>query len=110
MCEVKITDRALTFRIMDYYWQTETGCFAQFDIARDDCAKSNVLKVCPDFLHHLISQGSPGIVQRQQYSFDLQLWVEARLNDLDGIQQFAQSLQGKIFALDGNDDRVGCGQ
>ena len=34
--------------------------------------------------------------------------VELRLDDLDGVEQFADTFKGKVLALHGDDHRVGC--
>ena len=55
----------------------------------------------------LVGQAQARVIHRQQEAFDGQSWVQLCLDDFDGVQQFGDTLQRKVFTLHGDDDRVG---
>ena len=55
----------------------------------------------------MVGQTQTAVVHGQEESLDFQLRVELALDDLDGVEELADALQGKVFALYGDDDRVG---
>ena len=50
------------------------------------------------------------VVHRQQEAFDFEGRVQLGLDDFNGIQQFADAFQCKIFRLYGDDYRIGGSQ
>ena len=59
---------------------------------------------------NLAGKTQTAVVHRQQEALYLQLRVQFALDDLDGVQQLADSLQCEILALHRNDYGVGCRQ
>ena len=84
------------------------GGFAEAYIALDDGVEDQFLEVAAHLVEHLVAQAEARVVHREQEAFDAESGVELRLDDLDGIEQFADTFKGKVLALHGDDDRVGC--
>lgn len=60
------------------------------------------------FFINLVAQSQTGVVHGEQETFDFEVGVEPRLDELDGVEQLADAFEGEIFGLYGYDDRVGC--
>ena len=56
---------------------------------------------------YLVGESETAVIHRQQESFYLQFLVQFAFYYLDGVQQFADTLEREVFALHRNDDRVG---
>ena len=59
-----------------------------------------------DLGDHLVVE-SVAHVHRQQEAFDFECGVEGRFDLADRIEQFGKAFEGKVFALDGDQHRVG---
>ena len=59
---------------------------------------------------NLVGQTQTAVVHGEQKALDLELGVELALDNLYRVEQLADAFQGKVFALNRNDDAVGCCQ
>ena len=73
----------------------------------NDRLQDQILEVCPHFFHHLIGEPQPRVVHREQDALHFEGRVELILHDFDGVEQLAQPLKRKIFALHRHHDTVG---
>ena len=82
------------------------GGLSQTDVALDYCIE----RQRPEMLAHL---GGDLVVQavahvhRQHESFDFERGVQAALDDLDRVEQLREPFERQVFALHGNQHRVG---
>ena len=104
--EVQVVDASRRGGVVEQSRLTETRSFAQPDVALDDRLESELSEVFFDLVGDLVGQSEPRVVHRQQESFDFQRRVEFRLGHLDGVEQFPEPLECKVFALYGNQDAV----
>ena len=63
-------------------------------------------EVHPHLFDHLIGQAETGVVHGEENALDGQFGVESALHNFDRVEQLAQSFQGEVFALDGDDHTV----
>ena len=75
-------------------------------VARDDCAENLVLEVTRHFLDYLVSKPGPYVVHGEEDAANLQLGIQVLLHPVDGLEEKAQSFEGKIFALQRDDDEI----
>ena len=87
--------------------QTMTGTLGEFYVTLDDGFEYQFLEVALHLIVDLVSQSQTTVVHRQQETFNLQLRVQFVLDDLDGVQQFADTLKGEVLTLYRDDDGVG---
>ncbi len=66
-----------------------------------------IAEVGPYLVGDLARQIQAAVVHGQQYTGDLQLFVQMPLDEPDRVEQLAQTLQGVVFALNGDEDGVG---
>ena len=90
--------------------QTVAWGFAQFDVALYDGVEHQFLEVAFHFIVNLVGLAQARVVHRQQETFDFECRVQFRLDNLDGVQQFADTFQCKVFRLYGDNHGVGCGE
>ena len=107
VCEVDVVDGALAGGIVADDRTAVAGGFGKFGIAIYQRVEDQILEVGADILDHLAGQAQTGVVHRDEQTFDIELRIEAGLHDADGVQEFAEALEGEILALDGDNDRVG---
>lgn len=86
------------------------GTLREFDVALYDGAEDQFLEVALHLVVDLAGQAQAAVIHREQETLDLELRVEFALDDLDGVEQLADALQGEILTLHGDDDAVGCRQ
>ena len=82
-------------------------CFCEFSIAVDKGIENHLFEMLTHILHHLAGQTETVIVHCDEQSFDGEFGIEASLHNAHGVQQLAETLEGEVFALDGNNHRVG---
>ena len=88
--------------------QSVARTFAELHVSLNHRLENQLLEVPLHLVVYLVGQSQATVVHRQEKTFDLQLRVQFALDNLDGVEQFADTFQGEIFTLHGNDDRVGC--
>ena len=81
-------------------------CFAEAHIARNDGIEDQVAEVTLDFFVNLITEAQTIVKHRQQETFNLELRVEFRLDDFDGVEQFGDTLERKEFTLHRDDNAI----
>ena len=86
------------------------GCFAKAGVPVNDRLQDQILEMRPHLVHDLIRKAQARVVHGQQNAFHFKGRVELVLDNLDGIQQFAQPFQSEVLALNGHHHAVGCGQ
>ena len=59
-------------------------------------------------LDDLLGQVRPGVVHREHDSLHIQMLIQSFANQVDGVDQLAQSLEGIVLALDGNQHGIRC--
>ena len=84
-----------------------TGSLSKTDTTWDNRLKYQILEVTPHLVEHLITQTQATVVHRQKESLDAQRRIKFLFYQFNGIQQFAYTLKGKVFALYRDDDRIG---
>ena len=69
-----------------------------------------LLEVTFHLVVYLVGQPETAVIHRQQESFDFQSWIQFALDNLNGVEQFADALQSEVLTLYWDDHRVGCRQ
>ena len=82
----------------------------EFDITLDNGFEHQFLEVALYFVVNLVGKTQTRVVHRQQEALDFQFRIELTLDDTDGVEQFADTLKGKVFALHRDNHRIGCCQ
>src|ERR1700722_8268959 len=108
--QVQVIDGALAERITQDHRLTYAGSLADLRIPVDDRIEHDLVEMFSYLADHLVAKAEPAVIHGHQDTFDGQFGIEAALYDLNGIEQLAQSFQGKEFGLDGYDDGVGSGE
>ena len=85
-----------------------TGTFTELNVTLDNRLKHQFLEVSFHLVIDLSGKTQTLIVHRQQKTLDLKLRIEFTLDNLDSVEQFADTFQSKILTLNGNDYRVSC--
>ena len=67
-----------------------------------DLRHTLLAEVLANLLRHLLGQLGPGVVHDQHDRAHLQRRVEVPLDQVDVAQELAQTLQGVVLALDGD--------
>ncbi len=98
------------FCIVEDDWETVARTFAQLHVALDDGLEHQFLEVSLHLVVNLVGKAETAVVHGEQEAFDLEFRVELALDDLDGVEQFADTFKSEIFALHRDDDAVGCCQ
>ena len=96
--------RSFRFGIVKNYGFAITGGFAQLHITLNNGCKNEIAERTFHLFIYLVSQAKTRIVHRQQESLNFQSRIQLRLNNLYRIQQFTDTFQRKILALNGDDD------
>ena len=96
--------------IVEYDRQSVAWALAKLDVALDDGLENEFLEVTFHLVVDLVGQSEAAVIHGQEEPFYLESWVELALNDLDGVEQLANSLECEVLTLHGNDDRIGCCQ
>ena len=106
-----ITLRARTSRIVIDDRLAVTGRFAESNRPRDNRVEDLGAEMASDARDHLLAQIGSRVIHREDNSFQRQRGVSADLLDpLDHLQNFSETFQGQIFALQRHQDRIGGGQ
>ena len=58
----------------------------------------------------MAGQTQAGVIHGDEEAFDSQLRIEACLHNAHCVEELAKTFEGEVFALDRDDDRVGCGK
>ena len=82
--------------------------FAEADVTGDDGIEDQVTEVAFYLFVHLVAQTQTVVEHRQEEALNAQLRVEFGLDDLDGVEQFSDTLQREELTLYGDDDAVAC--
>ena len=90
--------------------KTVTRTLAQFDVTLDDGLEHQLLEMTFHLVVDLVGQTQTTVVHRQQESLDLQLRIQFALDDLDGVQELADTFECEVLTLYRDDDGVGCRQ
>src|ERR1043165_1398665 len=106
--QVQVVDSARAVCIVKQCRLTKAWRFTQTRIAMYDGIEHQVFKVILNFFHYLVTQAQTAVVHRHQDTFYLELGIDACLYDLDRVQQLTQTFQGKVLALHGYNNAVGC--
>lgn len=75
--------------------------------ARNRGAEHLLREVRTHVLGDLCAEVRPTVVHRQQDRRDRQLGIEVLLDELDVLEQLAQTLERVVLALDGDEDLTG---
>src|SRR4030042_6225026 len=86
------------------------GSLTQPDISRDDGLKYLFFEMVPYFLGHLMGEVVADVEHGEKNPFDLQSRIERLFDQTDRLEQLSQAFQGGVFALEGNEDGMGCCQ
>ena len=70
---------------------------AQFHVALDDSLEYQFLEVALHLVVNLVGESEAAVVHRQQETFYFELRIQLALDDLDGVEQLADSFQCKVF-------------
>ena len=84
-----------------------TGSFAQLHVALNNRLEHQRLKMSSHLLVNLVCQTQTAVVHRQEEALYLQFRIQLRFDNLDCVQQLADTLQREILTLHRDDDRVG---
>ena len=85
-----------------------TGGFSETDGSGDDGAEDLFSEVGAEILTDLLAEAGAGVVHGEDNSEDGEAGVEfSLLNPFDQIENLAHSFQGKVLALDGDENLVG---
>ena len=87
--------------------QSVALAFAQFDVALYHRLEYQFLEVALYLVVYLAGQTQTVVVHREQESLYLKFRIQLALDDLDGVEQFADALYCEVLALYRDDDTVG---
>lgn len=82
------------------------GCLTQANVTLNDGVVGERSEVLAYLADDLIVEPITHI-HREHKALDVERWVKAALNHLDGIEQLAKTLQSQILALHRHKHRVG---
>ena len=68
---------------------------AQFHVALDDSLEYQFLEVALHLVVNLVGESEAAVVHRQQETFYFELRIQLALDDLDGVEQLADSSSAK---------------
>ena len=74
-------------------------CLRELDVTLDNGLEYEFLDVALHFIVDLVGETQTTVLHCQLESFYLQLRVQFVLDNLNGVQQLADTLQGKILSL-----------
>ncbi len=97
-------------RIVEQHRLAMAGSFRQPNVPRDGCVAELLAKEPLQLAHHLLRQVGALIKHGQNHALDPEIGIEAATDALHGVHQFADSFQGEVFRLHGNQDRIRCHQ
>lgn len=86
------------------------GCLAELDVALYHGLEDQVAEVVLDLLINLVIELGTAVVHGHQETLDFQLGIESALNNLNRIQQLANTLERKVLTLYGDNHRIGSHQ
>ncbi len=98
------------FCIVEDDWETVARTLAQLHVALDDGLEHQFLEVALHLVVNLVGKAEAAVVHRKQETFYLEFRIQLALDDLDGVEQFADTFQCKVFTLHWDDHAVGCGK
>ena len=75
--------------------QAVARTFAELHVSLNHRLEDQLLEVPLHLVVNLVSQTQTTVVHRQEKTFDFQFRVQFALNNLDGVEQFADTFQGK---------------
>ena len=64
----------------------------------------------PYLLDHLVGKVVSAVKHREEDTLHLKPGIEGLLDQADRLQKLGQTFHGIVFALQWNDDRMGCGE
>ena len=105
--EVHVVDVANGFDVIDSDRHPIARGLAQAHRAVDDGVEHDVAAMETHILIDSVGGLEAVRVHRHQNSFNGKIWVHVRLHDTDCVEQFAETFEGEILALHGNDDGIG---
>ena len=80
------------------------GGLAEGDVARDECFVDEVFKHAPDLVDHEPREVGASVVHGHEDAFDRDVWIDSGgTNSFVEVDDFCQSLESIIFALDGDE-------
>jgi hypothetical protein len=82
------------------------GRFAQADIAGNDGVEDAEVTMPPDFFCHLMGQVVATVEHGQENALDGETRVQSELDPSNGFEKQGQTLQGVVFTLKGDKNRV----
>ncbi len=86
------------------------GGLGEANIARDYALEYLVSEETAEVCGYLLREGSAVIVHRQKNALDRKVRIDGSADAHMRVQELGNALNGKILALDRDEDRVGRGQ
>ena len=87
------------------------GRFAEGDVARDDGFVDEVFKYAPDLFDHEPREVGTPVVHGHEDAFDGDVWIDSGgTNSFVEVDDFCQSLEAVVLALDGDEQAIGGGE
>lgn len=85
----------------------EAGSLSESDTSRDDGTEYFLFEEFTEVGLDLPGQVGPIVVHGQENTFDGETWIEGLFDAVDGIDELRYALEGKEFALNRDEDRIG---
>src|SRR5579863_6889302 len=108
--ELGVAFRPFAMNIVKDDWFPKAGCLGQANITRNYALEDLRTEKTAQVGGNLAGECCSFVVHRQQDAFDFKAWIERPANPHQSIQQFGYTFKRKIFALDGNQHRIGRNQ
>ena len=105
-CQHQIVLCPLRRNIIQADRDAETRGLTQADISRDNGAKHLRIKVSPHILGDIMTEPGAGVEHGEKEAFDTQTRIEPFFYEPEGVHETLQTLQGIIFTLNRNQERV----
>ncbi len=102
--------RACCIGIVEDGGNAVAGCFAELDIALDDCLEYEFAEVALHLFVDLVCQSQTTIIHSQEEALNLEAGIHACLDYLYGVEQLADAFQSEVLSFDCDDDTVSFGQ
>src|SRR6266481_4103916 len=107
LCKLDVSFCALTVHIIENNRFTKARCFRKPHIAGNQALKDLSSKKTAQVGSHLPGKAGPLVVHRQKDAFNLEARIQCAPNAHQCVQEFRDTLQGKILALDRDQDSIG---
>ena len=95
------------FLIVEDCGQTVGRSLRELDVTLNNGSEHQFLEMPLHLVINLVGQTQAAVIHRKEKTFNFQSGIQPLLNHAYGVEQLADTFQSEIFALHGNDYRIG---